>query len=253
LLKPDLVAPDGFETASFSHFYGTSAAAPYVAGICALVRQRYPEFTPSQVKAYLESKALDLGAAGKDNVYGSGLVRLPTDFICRADHPAGCATAAGCAGIGAFWYGKTCSLTPRREVRDYNSIIAEAPVHMGEGANDGRISNGEGLSLEVDFPLPGATRNYALISFDGNAYFIDSAKQGNFLTKAFTSAENGKFFETADLCAILSGYQGQWDVYFLSVPAEAGDFQTLEALSDYLESDDGQYVFGQYQVEVDCR
>ncbi|OPX19174.1 MAG: hypothetical protein BZ151_10670 [Desulfobacca sp. 4484_104] len=253
LLKPDMVAPDGFDTTSFSHFNGTSAAAPYVAGICALVRQRYPEFTPTRIKAYLESNALDLGAAGKDNVYGSGLVRLPADFACREDSPAGCATPASCAGVGAFWYGGGCSLAPRREVRDYNEAIAEAPVRLGDGANDGRISNGEGLVLEVDFPLPGETSNYALISFDGNAYFIDSGNQGNFLTKAFTSAENGKIFETADLCALLPGYQGQWGVYFLSVPAEAGDLQTLEALSDYLESDKGQYVFGQYIVQIDCR
>jgi subtilisin family serine protease len=254
LLKPDLVAPDGLNTASFSRFYGTSAAAPYVAGICALVKQRYPDFTPVEVKQYLESHALDLGTAGKDNVYGSGLVRLPADFVCRENNLSACESPAGCNEIGAFWFGDRCSLEPRREVCDYNSTIGMAPVRLGAAAADGEISNGEGLALEVDFPLPEETTNYALLSFSGYAYFIRNDNQGNFLTKEFTPVDNGKFFDAPDLCALLrAGYQGKWEIYFLSVPAEADDFKTLEALSDYLESDAGQYVFGQYSLNLNCR
>ena len=254
LLKPDLVAPDGLNTTSFTRFYGTSAAAPYVAGICALVRQRYPEFTPVEVKQYLEFHALDLGAVGKDTVYGSGLVQLPADFSCQESNPAGCATASSCNGIDAFWFGDRCSPEPRREVRDYtDGDIAAAPVSLGGDANDGRISTDEGMSLEVEFPLPEETTNYALLSLSGEAYFIRSDNQGNFLTKDFTSVDNGKFFEAPDICALLPGYQGTWELYFLSVPAAAGDFRTLDELSGYLESDAGQYVFGQYSVEIDCR
>lgn len=253
LIKPDLVAPDGLNTQSFSRFYGTSAAAPFVAGVCAVVRQRYPEFSPVEVKQYLESHALDLGAAGKDPVYGSGLLQLPPDFICQENNPAGCATPGSCNGIGGFWYGETCSPVPRREVRDYNQTIAEAPVRLGDNANDGRISTGEGLSLEVNFPMAGKTRNYALIAFAGNAYFIRNDSYGNFLTTDFTPVNNAKFFETQDLCTLLPGYQGIWDIYFLSVPTEADDFQNLEALSGYLGSDVGQYVFGRYRITVDCR
>jgi hypothetical protein len=87
----------------------------------------------------------------------------------------------------------------------------------------------------------------------GDVYFIWNDNQGNFLTKDFNSVDNGKFFATEDLCALFPGYQGTWEIYFLSVPAEADGFQTLEALSDYLESDAGQYVFGQYKVTIDCR
>ncbi len=254
MVKPDLVAPAGVSTDSYTQpFYGTSAAAPYVAGICALVKQRYPDFTPVEVKQYLESKALDLGTSGKDNVYGSGLVRLPADFACGENNLRACETPADCNGIDAFWYAGICSLDPRREVCDYNGTIGEAPVLMGDDAADGEISKGEGLSLEVDFPLSEETTNYALLSLSGDAYFIQNDNQGNFLTKDFTSVDNGKFFATEDLCALLPEYQGKWEIYFLSVPAEADDFQTLEALSDYLESDAGQYVFGQYSVTIDCR
>jgi subtilisin family serine protease len=78
IIKPDLVATDGVSTSSYGwhSFYGTSAAAPHVAGACALVKQAYPTWSPSQIKNYLEQNAQDLGVLGKDNVYGSGLIQL---------------------------------------------------------------------------------------------------------------------------------------------------------------------------------
>jgi subtilisin family serine protease len=82
IIKPDLVAPDAVSTVSYGDpFYGTSAAAPHVAGVSALIRQQYPSYSPQQIKSYLESNALDLGASGKDTVYGSGLVQLPDSII----------------------------------------------------------------------------------------------------------------------------------------------------------------------------
>ena len=54
-------------------FAGTSAAAPHIAGIAALMLEAAPPLTPSQVKAELQSTATDRGAAGFDNIYGAGL------------------------------------------------------------------------------------------------------------------------------------------------------------------------------------
>ena len=87
-IKPDLVAPTCVETVSYSGdptsddpewcgFAGTSAAAPHVAGAAVLVKQAYPSYTPDQLQQFLEDNADDLGAVGKDNVYGAGLVKLP--------------------------------------------------------------------------------------------------------------------------------------------------------------------------------
>ena len=77
-VKPDLVAPDGVSTRSYSPdpFYGTSAATPHVAGAAALVKCRYSSYTPADMQSFLESAAVDLGTAGKDNLYGSGRLRL---------------------------------------------------------------------------------------------------------------------------------------------------------------------------------
>jgi hypothetical protein len=57
-------------------FNGTSAAAPHVGGAAALVKGANPSFTASQIQAFLEGRALDLGAAGKDNSFGAGILSL---------------------------------------------------------------------------------------------------------------------------------------------------------------------------------
>ena len=75
-VKPDLVAPDGVTSATYSPFFGTSASAPHVAGAAALVKQVYPDLSPDELQGFLESHCLDLGDAGKDNLFGSGRLSL---------------------------------------------------------------------------------------------------------------------------------------------------------------------------------
>ena len=36
---------------------GTSSAAPHVAGLAALVKQRFPDYTPEQIASYLKRNA----------------------------------------------------------------------------------------------------------------------------------------------------------------------------------------------------
>ena len=59
-----------------SHTYisGTSFAAPNVSGVIALIRARYPSYTPAQVVNRLITTTDDLGYAGWDSKYGRGRV-----------------------------------------------------------------------------------------------------------------------------------------------------------------------------------
>jgi subtilisin family serine protease len=79
--------PNKDETATndgWGVFSGTSAAAPQVAGICALLLQKRPTLTPAQVKAILRGTATDVtvgvsamgqpAGPGVDAATGSGLV-----------------------------------------------------------------------------------------------------------------------------------------------------------------------------------
>ncbi len=53
---------------------GTSMATPYVAGLAALVRARYPSYTPDQVASAILDNADDLGTTGWDQYYGCGRI-----------------------------------------------------------------------------------------------------------------------------------------------------------------------------------
>jgi subtilisin family serine protease len=64
------------EPASGYAFYdGTSMATPHVSAIAALIWSYNTSWTVSRVRNALEKSAEDLGAAGRDNYYGNGLVR----------------------------------------------------------------------------------------------------------------------------------------------------------------------------------
>ena len=86
VIKPDISGYDSVSSLTYgafsgcgvSGFSGTSAAAPGIAGAAALLLQQTPGLTPALLQSKLESFAVDLGAAGKDNLFGSGREALPT-------------------------------------------------------------------------------------------------------------------------------------------------------------------------------
>lgn len=79
LIKPDLGAPGEWVNStvigggySGNTWSGTSMACPHAAGVAALMLQKNPSLSPAGVDSLLELNAIDLGAPGKDNDYGSG-------------------------------------------------------------------------------------------------------------------------------------------------------------------------------------
>ncbi|ADB33324.1 peptidase S8 and S53 subtilisin kexin sedolisin [Kribbella flavida DSM 17836] len=53
---------------------GTSFSAPMVAGVAAMLRNKYPSWTPAQIEARLKSTARDAGPRGIDPYYGAGVL-----------------------------------------------------------------------------------------------------------------------------------------------------------------------------------
>jgi serine protease len=53
---------------------GTSMATPHVSGVAALIKAKHPTWGPQQIRDALINTAEDLGAPGKDDEYGYGLV-----------------------------------------------------------------------------------------------------------------------------------------------------------------------------------
>jgi subtilisin family serine protease len=82
LIKPDVTAPGvGIRSTlplpllySGETWSGTSMSTPLVAGVAALMLQKNPTLSPAGIDSVLEQTALDLGASGKDVVFGSGRI-----------------------------------------------------------------------------------------------------------------------------------------------------------------------------------
>ncbi|MBA7634852.1 hypothetical protein ES703_42450 [subsurface metagenome] len=78
-IKPDISGPDGvkrYAGGAAGRGWGTSYAAPHVAGAASLLLSRYPDCTAAQLQSTLESWAVDMGTPHKDNIYGSGRLNL---------------------------------------------------------------------------------------------------------------------------------------------------------------------------------
>jgi subtilisin family serine protease len=134
--KPDLVAPanvssatyGGFKACGGSGFAGTSASSPHVAGAAALVKQANPTFGPAELQGFLESRALDLGVPGRDELFGVGKLLLGEAPAALPRRPV----AVRC--VVPKLRGKTVSQARRALARAYCSL------GQVQGVGKGRIT-----------------------------------------------------------------------------------------------------------------
>lgn len=84
---------------------GTSFAAPMVSGTAALIRSRWPTMPAGEVVNRIIRTAKDLGAPGRDPVYGFGLIdptrALTADVPAVYDNPLDTSPSPGIARFGA--------------------------------------------------------------------------------------------------------------------------------------------------------
>lgn len=117
--KPDVIALDGVQTkvgqAGFfaNPFFGTSAAAPHVAGIAALMRALTPNKSAHEIAAALRNTAYDLGTSGIDFIYGHGRV----DALAASE-------AIACASDGDM--NRDAALTPGDALCVFNLYLTGA-------------------------------------------------------------------------------------------------------------------------------
>ena len=76
-LKPELVGADCGQTTHLYRMCGTSQSAPHVAGMAALVQQRFLDLSPVQVVEYLTYYAKQPAPGPANNTWGYGLAMMP--------------------------------------------------------------------------------------------------------------------------------------------------------------------------------
>jgi serine protease len=98
-------------TSDYRFYQGTSMASPHIAGVAALMKAVHPALTPAEFDALLASGALttDLGAAGRDDVFGWGLIDAAKAVIAAQNAASGVPTATLSASPGRLDFGATLS------------------------------------------------------------------------------------------------------------------------------------------------
>lgn len=136
ITKPDICGPDGTSSYTYGTFYGTSAATPHVAGAAALLLSEDPTLTADQLQAKLENDAIDMGAAGKDNLYGSGRLNLQletgTSAVFRVDKTGNVYADGAYYGTG-FYTGSAdiAEWVPVSEPVEPGDVLELDPDHAG--------------------------------------------------------------------------------------------------------------------------
>lgn len=74
LAAPGVSVLSTYKGGGYATLSGTSMATPHVSGAAALAWEANPLLSNAEVRALLQSTADDLGAVGKDNLFGYGLV-----------------------------------------------------------------------------------------------------------------------------------------------------------------------------------
>lgn len=70
----------------YGYIWGTSMAAPIVAGLAALIRSIAPSLSAAQVRQVIENSATDLGSEGRDDSYGYGRIHAYNGLKYTIEH-----------------------------------------------------------------------------------------------------------------------------------------------------------------------
>ena len=232
--KPEIVGIDCAASVTYEQFNfrgntcwfpGTSQASPHVAGMAALVRQRFPDFTAEETAAYLKDKAEPRGAV-PNNTWGYGLSKLPATDVGNCVHGlTGDVTTTG------QWSLQCQSLALDRGFAQYYSFTleedAQVTIELNSGVDPylflraGDARSGDFLYENDDIEAGANTNSRITAALMAGTYTIeattyDTGETGDFtLTISGLGGGDGGTGTTPDGCGqtiIVDGpVSGTWD------------------------------------------
>lgn len=131
---------------TYDYLQGTSQATPYVAGLAALILAVDPGMTPDNVMDVIEDTAQDLGASGRDDDYGHGLIDVAAALqsIAAPEAPT-LASIDNADGDGAYivsW--NTVANATGYTLQEDSAPHFPSPTEVYDGANPQHSVSGQG-------------------------------------------------------------------------------------------------------------
>ncbi|MCB1182813.1 S8 family serine peptidase [bacterium] len=202
----DISGSAGYDAGNYDMFFnGTSCATPYAAGVCALIKSAFPDYTPAQVRAQLVSTAQDIvnveSGAGWDRYSGYGMVD---------------AAAAIAGGGGPVENPPVAAFSGSPTSGDYPLVVAFSD-QSANAPTSWAWTFGDGGTATVQNPdhTYAAAGVYTVSLTVTNAYGADTEIKTGYITVTEPSAGGGTM-HVADMNVykVLSGrkYYGRCDV-----------------------------------------
>ena len=159
-VKPDIVGADCGETAlrplneRRRGFCGTSQAAPHVAGMAALVRQRFPEYSPVQIAGYLKDHAEQRESPDPNNTWGHGFAQLPAqDAVAPVFGNPSVMVGRETVLANQFLSISGSGFTPNGCIRQGDVLVNNVPLEITDLEDHGPCDGMVGLTSSGAFAL----------------------------------------------------------------------------------------------------
>ena len=263
-VKPDITGADCGATALFpldesnNAFCGTSQSSAHVAGLAALVLQRFPDLTPVEAATYLKDHATQRESPDPNNNWGHGFAQLPPPpaegacannpgiasdcrvLLAARDSLAGSATLNWSANIPVDqWEGVALGDTPLRVtglILPEKALTGQIPSGLGSLTNLRTLSlRGNQLTGTIPSQL-GNLANIEWLSLSGNQLTGTIPNQlGNLANLEWLSLSGNQLTGTipnqlGNLANIESLSLGGNQLTG-TIPTELGNLANLESLS----------------------
>ncbi len=135
IYSTDRTGSSGYYSGDYGYVDGTSFASPYSAGVAALLLSRCADLSAAEVEDKMFASCVDLGAIGRDDTFGLGLIRADQAISsagltpCRFSLLAPADSATGVTPAVVFsWSDAAWADTYALEVRDdQNALVIDEP------------------------------------------------------------------------------------------------------------------------------
>lgn len=162
-IKPEIVGVDRGDSVTFGDdgFSGTSQAAPHVTGLVALILERFPGLTPTEVVAYLKGNAEPRGTV-PNNTWGYGLAQLAPS---PPDAPSGATAVGGELQATVSW---------TAPVFDGGGTITSYTVTSSPGGIQVTTADGVTLNATVTGLTSGTPYTFIVVAINSSGDSFDS-------------------------------------------------------------------------------